>query len=975
MVVALAGIPSAVHAADQTYDATNDINAWDLSTENWDASSAVWINDNNAIFGGTAEAVTVDDAITVANMTFNSDGYSIVPGLGSLNLAAGTSTVNVSTGTTTMSAPLGGGASLAKTGVGTLVLGSANTFGGDTTISNGVLSVSALNQLGGTGVVLDGGTLRSTAGANFDTNAITVGAAGGTINSLHSAGTFRFQFADRLLGSGPLTITGNGTLPLAGVPFTGVVVLNSSNTYNGNIIVQNGGLLEYANATGVASGATVTVNSNGGLSTAGQNFIHPVTVNAGGTLAFQNNNNGIFSGPITVNGATTIRMQNWYNGTTISGAITSTISGSSPITANAGTGAGGTLTLRGFDAKASSADLTINSTSLLVDSSAGTAAASVTRANSLTIMDGNLTVNGVAGQNTNDVFTTLNLNTAPRLAGVVGAGYTTWTLNPNAATSTALTFTNMGTRTAGSWAAINGAVGLTPGAGTRNIFFTNTLSGSNLIGAGGALASGTASVIPWLRDTGGNAIFGYDSTNGIAGVTTVNVNPDLATADQNINWNAATTLTDSRTVNSLQAAFSGVNLGGFTLTVSSGVITADNSTFSNGTLDFGTAEGQLSVHQARQLSLDVPITGSGGLTFVGFRVNSGNPGRLRLGGANNYTGTTNFYGYGSGAAEVYLTNSLALQNTTLNHVAGRGYNLFFGNGGTSGQTAYTFGGLSGSGNLNLNNNNTTVAPVSLTVGGNNESTTYSGVLSSTVAGGSLTKIGSGTLTLTGTSTYTGDTIVNAGILAVDGDALPDAGKLVIDGGKVAPSGVEIVGTLFFGGVQQAAGTWGATGSGASHIDNTRFSGTGVVSVTTAASGYSSWAQSKGLTTGVNDGATQDPDFDGISNLLEYVLGGLPIGAGSSDTSTVPIIQTLDANNLILTFKRSELSESDTTPTVQISTSLGSWTDFATIGATSAGAVTVTQDSPNADLDTVSVIIPRSNEVGGKLFVRLNVIKN
>ena len=73
--------------------------------------------------------------------------------------------------------------------------------------------------------------------------------------------------------------------------------------------------------------------------------------------------------------------------------------------------------------------------------------------------------------------------------------------------------------------------------------------------------------------------------------------------------------------------------------------------------------------------------------------------------------------------------------------------------------AFTLGGLAasttGAGyNIALQNNAASPAAIALTVGGNGGSTTYAGVLS---CGGSLTKIGNGTLTLTAADTYTGTT--------------------------------------------------------------------------------------------------------------------------------------------------------------------------------------------------------------------------
>jgi len=74
------------------------------------------------------------------------------------------------------------------------------------------------------------------------------------------------------------------------------------------------------------------------------------------------------------------------------------------------------------------------------------------------------------------------------------------------------------------------------------------------------------------------------------------------------------------------------------------------------------------------------------------------------------------------------------------------------------------------------------------------------------------------------------------ILVINGDSIHDAGTLIIDnteGGKVEPHGTERVAALSLSGVQQTAGTYGATGSGAGTIDDVHFTGSaGMVEVVT-----------------------------------------------------------------------------------------------------------------------------------------------
>jgi autotransporter-associated beta strand protein len=106
----------------------------------------------------------------------------------------------------------------------------------------------------------------------------------------------------------------------------------------------------------------------------------------------------------------------------------------------------------------------------------------------------------------------------------------------------------------------------------------------------------------------------------------------------------------------------------------------------------------------------------------------------------------------------------------------------------------TIGSLEGSGIVFLGNNN-------LTVGSRNNSTLFSGVIQD---GGSLTKIGPGTLTLSGVNTYTGATTANAGKLAVNGSIM--SAVTVNSGGTLGGSGTTGSVTVSSGGTGAPGGS-------------------------------------------------------------------------------------------------------------------------------------------------------------------------
>ncbi len=253
----------------------------------------------------------------------------------------------------------------------------------------------------------------------------------------------------------------------------------------------------------------------------------------------------------------------------------------------------------------------------------------------------------------------------------------------------------------------------------------------------------------------------------------------------------------------------------------------------------------------------------------------------------------------------------------------------------------------------------------------------------------------GSLTLTGINTYTGNTTIVPGNTLV----LADNAELAFvvlgsEATKVTGAGTATLAGDFridFSNADTTPGTeWtlvdvssrtfdssfqviGFTESGnvwTRIADGNKWTFTessGKLSVAVAPPGYDTWISNFSVS---DPTAGADPDFDGMENLLEYVLNGDP---SISDPAILPTVDnTSDPLNLVFTFTRREESATDTTQVFEYGTNLTGWTPVNITGTPGAEVTIVTA---SAGLQLITVKIPKSVAgPGGKLFGRLETIK-
>jgi T5SS/PEP-CTERM-associated repeat protein/autotransporter-associated beta strand protein len=211
-------------------------------------------------------------------------------------------------------------------------------------------------------------------------------------------------------------------------------------------------------------------------------------------------------------------------------------------------------------------------------------------------------------------------------------------------------------------------------------------------------------------------------------------------------------------------------LGSASFTFNGGILQGrqNNSDFITGFTDvtLGSQGGTIDT-QHFAITVNALIDGAGNLTKAG-------NGNLTLSNANTFTGDTMITG-----GNLILTNDLALQNSTLDYLLGGG-KIFFGTSGSPLSDA-TLGGLSGDRDLDLSN--AANGFLALSVGNNGNDTLYSGNLTDIHhLGSTFAKIGSGTLTLTGDSTFGGGTTVYGGFINFNADAALGRGNVTLQNG-------------------------------------------------------------------------------------------------------------------------------------------------------------------------------------------------
>ena len=813
-------------------------------------------------------AVSRSGDVTLTGGKLNINGKAVSLGTlsgtaGEVALGTGTAgTLTVAQGATgEFAGVISGVGNLIKDGTATLTLSNANTYSGTTTIKGGTLSITNnAGLLGGTVVNVNSGGTLDIKDANL--NALNLGLSGqGNAGAGALTGSGVARYAGGLTLDADAYIGGTGTLSLGGalqgVPSrqltkvgTGTLVLESnSGSFRGDTTIASG-TVSVRNDAALGTG-TVTVSSGGTLNIDGAILsATSLTLNGSGTPAGDGALTGSgaagFTGPITLGSATTI-----------------------------GVGNAATLTLSDGIAGGATAGLTKAGAGTLVLNGAGTYSGG-TSIQAGTVTAGNATALGT-GVTTVATGSTLNIDgvtlTSPAALSLEGSLIGVGSAAYNGAVSIASSTASIGTGPASSDAlTLNSpltGLGLTKvGAGTLSLSGANAYTGSTTIN-GGTLALNAGATLPASLPTtlaGGTTLRLNGTAQQIGDLTggagaqlelgaTLTVTENGATSFAGAISGPGNLIKDGSGTLTLSGAnsYSGTtNINAGTLTVSgSGTLGADAAAVASGaTLNLA------GVTLTSPSTLNLSGSGVGGIGALTGTGTAGYNGAITLGGATTV-------GVGTLGDTLTLSGGIAGAGMALTKV-GAGTLVLNGAGGYSGGTSIEAGAVSAgnptalgtglttvkaAGTLNILNGITLTAPSALSLEGSLMgigSAGYNGLItlvgaaakigstadaglpvvpgvltlgSGVTGSAALTKIGEGTLRLSGSNTYTGGTAINGGTLYMNsGASLPGLGPVTLANADV---------TLDLNNTNQQIGTLSGGGTAGGRIAL----GTGTLTVT------------------------------------------------------------------------------------------------------------------------------------------------
>jgi fibronectin-binding autotransporter adhesin len=560
-------------------------------------------------------------------------------------------------------------------------------------------------------------------GANI-TNDFSFGIQVGTSNELvlapMSSDIILYSFiVDGTSGASAVTVAGNNSVTFAGAnTYTGPTNVNS-----GTLILTNTSALGgTAVGTTVSSGATLDV----------QTSIDTEALVVTGTGAGGNGALITSTGTGTVGGAVTLG-----GNTTVGGAGILTINGA---VSDNGAGVGltkigpGTLTLAGANTVTGTSAVSAGTLEVTGNSTLGAFSVANTGALNLNVTSGSSTIAGVTVA-TGGTFNTTTASSSTGAVSIAGGGTLGIALTASGQTFSApsLTLGNSGTTTL----SINiGSFGSNPTVPviTAPLLTTN---GTVAVGVTGALSSGTFTLIDYTGSIGGVGFGAFTLTTGalparsIANLinNTSNTSVDLSIISDTPSWTGSV---PSSTV--------------------SGAADWDIQTTPNWVISSGTTTYLQSSSTDAVIFNDTDVTNSG--TNVNLTTTLAPAGITMINNTHNYT----FLGSGNITGATGLTKSgtgmLIIVNTSSNTYTGatiiNAGTVQIGDGSSFNAGSLGTGAVTDNGTLVFNKpDNDTLA--------------------NTVSGsGSIIQQSFSTLTITGSNSYTGGTIINAGFVKITG---------------------------------------------------------------------------------------------------------------------------------------------------------------------------------------------------------------